>query len=1691
MFSFKKSLFAVLITLLGTSALYSQVITSDKNYVHEITPQVPVTIGNINNVGGFDAPATERHINNVTYFDGLGRPIQQIGVQAAGSTNKPVYAPGWTNDWTTGSGSTGFYNRNGNVAENVRQYGSDPFGNNSILWKCVNDAARNGDGGWNTDYIPIDKNVSYRYSVWVKRTHGIDGNTYHGTQNVNDLNGNFQSNPYFWVGAPPTLGQWYLMVGVIHPYNYTGADTGISGVYDRNGNKVLDGKEFKWTADRTTSRFRSYFYYSTDVNTQQYFWNPVLEQVDGTELSIQQMVNGPSIKDVVTHIEYDQYGRQTKEYLPYATASNSGLFLGGDQVVQTRSYYQQHYPDDFADLPDHRVNPFSATALEASPLNRVQKQAAPGKDWAMGSGHEIKFDYQTNSTDEVRLFTVSLASDYTPTLVDGNSYYNPGELSKTITRDENYTSGLDHTTEEFKDKLGRVVLKRTYESEMQHDTYYVYDDYGNLTYVLPPKVDTTDGVSAIELSELCYQYQYDGRNRLVEKKIPGKGEEYIIYNKLDQPVMTQDANLREQDKWLITKYDVFGRVAFTGIHHQPAGFSRETMQNDYANNTNTYTQYVTKTTTPTNIGGGIIYYTNTAIPHGIAELLSVNYYDDYNFDRDGLDKPSSVNEITTTNNVKGLATGSKVRVLGTNNWITTVTAYDEKGRAIWTGSRNRYLSTIDKTASKLDFNGKALEVVNNHIRNGGAPIITIDRFTYDHAGRLLKQTQELDGNIELIAENTYDELGQLIRKGVGGGHNNHSLTIIDELLTQQNDDLITTTTTTNSWGNSGFATLESISGDGYVEFEVTATNKYLMVGLSVDNPDAHYNTINFAIYPRSGGEVRVYENGSYKGSFDTYVIGDVLRVERVGSTIYYKKNNTTIYTSTISSTATLIGDVAFHSTGSSIKNLKVVNFSSQNFKSSALQNVDYNYNVRGWLKDINDVNNPGNDLFSFKIDYNTSANALFNGNIAKTSWRTANTDNSLKSYDYTYDALNRIKSGISNNVNYDLSNVNYDKNGNILNLNRKGHLNTGATSFGVMDILSYQYDDGNKLTKVTDAGNDNYGFKDGSNNDNDYTYDANGNMEKDQNKGITNIVYNYLSLPTKVTVTGSNAGVIEFIYDATGAKQRKVVSSGTTVDYAAGYIYENGNLIQFSQPEGYVKLDGNGYMYVYSFLDHLGSVRLDYSDMNNDGTVNSSEILQERNTYPFGLEHKGYNDQIIDAENTYQTYLGQETNKELGLNWLTFRHRNYMPEIGRFFGVDPVSADYVNISTYQFAHNNPVSKIELEGLEGYQPNGFDVINALPSGGGTQNPAAHLPLPIGDGTGKHGSVAKAKPQINAQIGVGAGKTIGANFKLFGIEAGATYDGGTTEQTFSTLDGGVTSHTEGYSVNAAIFGYSKGTSTDLSVGENKTTSSSTMIVTEEQTFSTTQTSSEAFSYAFGEASFDTTTNVDVSIEEFSTTVTNHSSRLVHASKTSFNTSISEPTSANTNSTSHTLNIFGFEVNFGLRIKADLSIDIPSDYRSKKPYLHPICFIQGTKIRMGNGTLKNIEDVKNGDYVKSYNEKNQRIENKKVILTEISSSSEFIEIEFENGTKNINTLTHPYFIKKKGWSSYNQIEAIDKYKVAVSKLSVGDIAYKLENNKLKELKIISIKILKKKEKTYNLSNVEDNHNFFANGVLVHNRS
>ncbi|WP_303315360.1 DUF6443 domain-containing protein [Flavivirga abyssicola] len=958
--------------------------------------------------------------------------------------------------------------------------------------------------------------------------------------------------------------------------------------------------------------------------------NVDISYIDGIGRPLQNIAvsAGGEYEDIITPITYDEFGRKIRDYLPYAVSSNLG-------AIRTNPIQEVH---DFYNTSkyENTINPYSNTILENTAQSRVLEQGAPGNDWIVDSkvnyydvikNKSIKFLYTLNADHQnIKLFEVSFLNDNKsdPKLED-MGVYGDNELYQTDTKDENWVHGSNsHSTQEFKNERGQVILKRTFndvdinndgdvddanEKAVNHDTYYVYDIYGNLTYVIPPKVNTSDGVSTVELSELCYQYKYDNRNRLIEKKIPGKEWEYIVYDKLDRPILTQDYNLRyntnltQRNKWLFTKYDVFGRVVYTGIYTHASLLSQAQMQSHldaFYDNDSELNIYESKL----NIENNNHYYSNQSFPNTNIEVLTVNYYDDYTFTLPpSITKPSFVWETgDVAINVQDLATGSKIKVLDTNQWITSVTVYNKKARPIWLASYNEYLLTTDIVKNKLNFIGNPTKVVSIHKKQNQEDIVITDTYEYDHMQRLINQYQ--------------------------------SITDFEP--------------TTNS--------------------NVILTEPSSALHLSINSI-----TLNPGFIGTPGFSAKISDPDNLKKELivvNTYDELGQLESKKVGGVV---DNNL--------SPKLQLG----------------------------LQTIDYAYNIRGWLKSINDnistdntLTLANNDLFGFKINYNTvnhSGTKLYNGNISEIEWQTANTDNSLKWYQYDYDALNRITSATGNTSNYNLNSVAYDKNGNITSLIRHGQTNAGATSFGIMDDLVYSYEiSSNKLKKVLDNGNGTYGFKDGSNTTTEYTYDDNGNMLTDANKGIsTNITYNHLNLPTQVVLGGGN---ISYIYDASGAKLEKVVTEGssmTKTKYAGNYVYEDsgtGDFLKFfNHEEGYIEpiLDAGSivYQYIYQYKDHLGNVRLSYKDSDNNGSVASSEILEENNYYPFGLKHKGYNSNVTSSNIALKRkYNGVELEEALGLNLYEMDVRSYDPAIARFTSIDPVT--HYSMSTYTAFDNNPV-----------------------------------------------------------------------------------------------------------------------------------------------------------------------------------------------------------------------------------------------------------------------------------------------------------------------------------------------------------------------------------------------------------------
>jgi RHS repeat-associated protein len=239
----------------------------------------------------------------------------------------------------------------------------------------------------------------------------------------------------------------------------------------------------------------------------------------------------------------------------------------------------------------------------------------------------------------------------------------------------------------------------------------------------------------------------------------------------------------------------------------------------------------------------------------------------------------------------------------------------------------------------------------------------------------------------------------------------------------------------------------------------------------------------------------------------------------------------------------------------------------------------------------------------------------------------------------------------------------------------------GFGGFVLVDNLNYTYNaNSNKIQKVDDASGETASFSDVAN-ATDYTYNLDGSLASDANKGIK-IEYNYLKLPRRI-VKGSTVILNE--YDATGKKLKETIGSNTT-DYVGNKIYKNGVLYQTSQDEGRI-INGE---YEYDIKDHLGNLRVAFRD-----SAGVAKISQKQDYDPWGSELQKISYLKSNWKQSDFKYSGKEFIEETGLNDFGWRPQD--PVLGRMWGVDYRAEKYHSQSPMQFALNNPLRVIEVDG----------------------------------------------------------------------------------------------------------------------------------------------------------------------------------------------------------------------------------------------------------------------------------------------------------------------------------------------------------------------------------------------------------
>lgn len=347
----------------------------------------------------------------------------------------------------------------------------------------------------------------------------------------------------------------------------------------------------------------------------------------------------------------------------------------------------------------------------------------------------------------------------------------------------------------------------------------------------------------------------------------------------------------------------------------------------------------------------------------------------------------------------------------------------------------------------------------------------------------------------------------------------------------------------------------------------------------------------------------------------------------------------------------------------------------------------------------NQLTESSSPFFSQKLFYqNGIGTPCYNGNISSMRWKSEG-DANTRGYRFSYDGLNRLinaeygeKDDISlNKGHFDERITSYDKNGNILKMQRFGL--TGENAYGLVDNLSLSHN-GNHLLSVIDnstatAYGNGFDFKDGANLDVEYSYDAKGNLIKDLNKKIVDIKYNYLNLPS--TIEFVDGSTVSYMYRADGRKLQVSYQNGGSIniiDYCGNAIYENGKLIKIlTEGEGYISFSGSTPIYNYYLKDNMGNVRIVY-DQNR-------EVKEVNHYYPFG-------GLIASSSNSAQPYKynGKELDRKNGLDWYDYGARQYDATLGRWHVMDPSSENNYSNTPYGYCFNNPITHIDPDGRQG-------------------------------------------------------------------------------------------------------------------------------------------------------------------------------------------------------------------------------------------------------------------------------------------------------------------------------------------------------------------------------------------------------
>jgi RHS repeat-associated protein len=970
---------------------------------------------------------------------------------------------------------------------------------------------------------------------------------------------------------------------------------------------------------------------------------------NGLGYPVQEVQRGvtPTRQDLVSFHVYNGYGIETKQFLPFRNATNTGGYEPGPQLKQSSFY-------NTTTGVEHSTHPYAQTVTDMSPLNRPVEQGFPGAAQQPGSSHTVRTNMRTNdANDQVIVFGFDYAG-------------NLPELNKNVNL-----------------SMSTPVLRNAFQIPVAGVTYPSNGVYSSSPYAPNAPLWDTKSFGFNYPSSGAHsnkvQLSFGPGNYVLAfyARAIGSGSANIYINN-NSTTIVPALSPKPSTGWMEYQVNISGTGSFS-ITIGIAGSSQVMLIDDirlYNLNNIAYTPeyYPANTLVVTDRfdennnkisefkdkDGNLILSRNFLSSGVVTETYSV--YNDHGL-LAAVIPPKGVNPLATNN----YSLTTPVNIMEKYGYTY---GYDERKRIVVKKLPDAQVSYI-----VYDLYDRVVLIQDNNMRAKSTWLFTkydrIGRVAYtglfnSSSTRALLQ-QQVNGHSVL-----YEERSSSFASAYTS--NAFPTEMTDTLSIFYYDDYDINDDGTNEWTD-----VSNTSRFGTIPYSKRTYGLPTATKHRVKDADGNISwTTSIYWYDKNQRPVFTMEYFPVTGYNAVYTLynfngqATLTKTFHTDNTVVVPKEvlrryeynhagrlkNTWIKPPAMPEM--LLAKCAYNDIGQLV--VKDVHAFSPNHPS--LQTINYKYHIRGWLRSINDMNLGKEDLFAMEFQYDnpfTHTNVggivnntpLYNGNISSYQW-TSQRDNATRGYVFGYDKLNRITDAryfgvmpargstpaVSENDRYNANNIVYDANGNILSMNHYG-LTAPVTPaaptpvYGQIDKFTYSYD-GNRLLSVADNAtypttqfND---LTDKNKTGNDFSYDANGNITKDLDKEITSITYDLLNMPARIV--WANGERAEFTYDAGGRKWETKYFNAANVlihdyKYRGAFNYYNNRLDAIAHEEGRLSADraapltispppNNKYFYHYDYKDHQGNVRMTYTpDLDPNGNWKCTYEDPDVQTYPY------------------------------------------------------------------------------------------------------------------------------------------------------------------------------------------------------------------------------------------------------------------------------------------------------------------------------------------------------------------------------------------------------------------------------------------------------------------------------------------